>query len=95
MERLTARKDGNSYYINCIDGPCDGIGSTEKCDHCEIADMECEKLTAYEDSGLDPDEIEGLKKSEDYWHREAISLAAELGELKMKIGKLIESNLSH
>jgi hypothetical protein len=40
-------------------------------------------------------ENEELKQKEDFWHREAIRQAAELGEMKIKIGYLIESNLSH
>ncbi len=68
-------------------------------EHRNEADVSINKciaqLASYEVTGLDPEEIEGLKKSEDFWHREAVRLAAELGELKLRIGKLIESNLSH
>jgi hypothetical protein len=52
-----------------------------------------EALKPYEDTGYEPEEIETLKQSEDYWHREAIRLAAELGELKIKLGGFIESNI--
>jgi hypothetical protein len=40
-------------------------------------------------------DVQLLKKDRDFWHREAIKQAAELGEMKIKIGYLIESNLSH
>lgn len=55
---------------------------------CDIRD----NLVAYENTGIKPSEVEELKESEDYWHREAICLAAELGELKIKLGGFIESN---
>lgn len=53
--------------------------------------MICETIAAYEDTDLEPEEIEDLKKSEDYWHREAIKNAAELGEMKMKLKALMEN----
>lgn len=98
MERLTKRfNDGTAGVIRQPDqyeliDIADCIEDGFICDSVKNA---VDKLERYEATSLDPDEIEGLKKSEDLWHREAIRLAAELGELKMKIGKLIESNLPH
>lgn len=53
MNRLTARDErtGNAYFPNCFEG-CDGVCG--KCDH--ETDF-CERLAAYEDTGLDPEDI--------------------------------------
>jgi hypothetical protein len=50
-----------------------------------------ETLKPYEDTGLKPEEIEDLKKTEEYWHKEAVKATAELGELKMKLVAFMES----
>lgn len=53
MERLTKRgATGHAYYPRCFEAPCDGGG-------CEIRDCLfdntiCERLAAYEDTGLSP-----------------------------------------
>jgi hypothetical protein len=54
---------------------------------CDIRD----DLMEYEDTGIKPSEIEELKKSEDYWHREAIKATAQLGEIKIKINAMSQS----
>ena len=49
MERLTDRNaDGNYFYPKCFE-KCDGLGSSSKCDNCEIMTSICEKLGKYED----------------------------------------------
>jgi hypothetical protein len=48
-----------------------------------------ERLKTYEDTSLEPEEVEDLKNSEDYWHREAIKWAARLGENKIKFRNLL------
>jgi hypothetical protein len=48
-----------------------------------------ERLKQYEDTGLKPDEIENLKKSEDYWHREGLKWCNRIGENKFKIRNLL------
>lgn len=50
MERLTARnKHGEAYYPECFE-KCDGIGSSIKCDTCEVSRKVCEELAGYEDT---------------------------------------------
>lgn len=49
MERLTERSViGNYFYPKCFE-KCDGNGSSEKCNDCEITTSICEKLGKYED----------------------------------------------
>ena len=49
MERLTDRNaDGNYFYPKFFE-KCDGLGSSSKCDNCEIMTSICEKLGKYED----------------------------------------------
>lgn len=50
------------------------------------------KPAEYENTDLDPEEIEDIKAEKEYWKREAIKNAAELGELKMKLYEFIQSN---
>jgi hypothetical protein len=38
------------------------------------------------------EENKKINNEKEYWHREAIRLAAELGELKIKLGGFIEKN---
>lgn len=59
MERLTKReKDGLVHYIRCFAEPCLGCGC--KNEVCELQQQICEKLAAYEDAGLTPEEIVSL-----------------------------------
>ena len=60
MERLTQRNKGNAYYPLCFREPCKGEGCKIK--DCLLDEEVCEKLAAYEDTGLTPEEIEELKK---------------------------------
>jgi hypothetical protein len=46
-------------------------------------------LKPYEDTGLSPEEVEQLKKDEDYWHREALKWASKLGEQRLEYAKLL------
>ena len=49
MERLTDRNaDGNYFYPKCFE-KCDGLGTSRKCDNCEVTTSICEKLGKYED----------------------------------------------
>lgn len=75
MERITAiNENGRAYYPECFE-KCDGIGSTAKCDHCKVADTACERLAAYENTGITPEQICDLDKM----YRE---LATEYGKYK-------------
>ena len=64
MERLTAiSENGKAYYPYCFrEDTCDGCGSSEKCDQCELSLKVCETLAAYENTGLTPQEIMELKE---------------------------------
>ena len=49
MERLTDKKDVGSYfYPKCFE-KCGGLGTSSKCDNCDITTSICEKLGEYED----------------------------------------------
>jgi hypothetical protein len=55
MNRLTARsKNGEAYYPVCIE-VCDG--EPQDCGNCDIDKDICDRLAAYEDTGLEPEEI--------------------------------------
>jgi hypothetical protein len=60
MERMTKRENGHVYYPRCFEEPCGGMGClTEDCGFkVEI----CERLAAYEDTGLELDEVNALQK---------------------------------
>lgn len=57
MERLTGRNEmGGAYYPKCFKEPCLGMGDCVDM-NCEQQYDVCEKLAAYEDTGLTPEEI--------------------------------------
>lgn len=61
MERLTERSDiGHAYYPRCFEEPCSGNGCKIK--GCLFDNTICERLAAYEDTGLGPDEVNALQK---------------------------------
>lgn len=49
-----------------------------------------EKQDRYKKIDLEPEDIEKLKNDVEYWKREAIRMAAELGEMKMNLQALID-----
>lgn len=52
--------------------------------------QECiSELHNYQSSDLTPIEVEELKKSENYWHREALKWANKLGEEKFRYRELL------
>ena len=58
MERLTKWNGGqtrNAYYPRCFKEPCYGSGCKIKA--CPFKTAVCERLAAYEDTGLTPEEI--------------------------------------
>ena len=68
MERLTRRSDtGHAYYPRCFEEPCNGNGCKFK--DCLFDERICERLAAYEDTGLEPAMCANYKTFED----EAIS----------------------
>ncbi len=61
MERLTERgKKGFAYFPKCFEEPCNGGGC--KKDDCEFLAQVCDRLAAYEDTGLEPEEIKDFVK---------------------------------
>lgn len=53
MERLTRRSDtGNAYYPRCFEEPCN-----RRCEDCLFDETICKRLAAYEDTGLEPEEV--------------------------------------
>ena len=49
MDRLTKKNDsGGYYYPKCFE-KCNELGTSSKCDNCEITTSVCEKLGKYED----------------------------------------------
>lgn len=59
MERLTRRSDtGRAYYPRCFEEPCGGDGCKIK--DCLLDDIICDRLAAYEDTGLKPAEVHSM-----------------------------------
>lgn len=55
MERLTKRENGHAHYPRFFEEPCGGMGC--RTEDCEFKDEICERLAAYEDTGLEPEEV--------------------------------------
>lgn len=60
MGRLTKRENGHAHYPRCFEEPCGGMGC--RTEDCEFKVEICERLAAYEDTGLEPDEVNALQK---------------------------------
>ena len=74
MGRLTARDEhGNAYYLKCFDEPCNSGGCTKNM--CDFAVEVCDKLAAYEDTGIDPEQLSVIDE-------EYSKMAKELAELR-------------
>ena len=62
MERLTEWNGGqtrHAYYPRCFEEPCYGSGCKIK--DCSFEAAVCERLAAYEDTGIEPEEVETVK----------------------------------
>lgn len=62
MERLTEWNESshkNAYYPRCFKEPCYGGGC--KINDCPFETAVCERLAAYEDTGLTPDQVVNAK----------------------------------
>lgn len=58
MGRLTRRSDtGHAYYPHCFEEPCN-----RRCEDCLFDETICERLAAYEDTELTPEEVSALVK---------------------------------
>lgn len=65
MKRLTERnEDGSTYYPYCLrEDTCWGWGTSGKCDTCKFNEKVCDRLAAYEDTGLTPKQVRKMKKA--------------------------------
>ena len=62
MERLTewnGEQTRNAYYPRCFEKPCYGSGCKIK--GCQFETSVCDRLAAYEDTGLEPEAVETVK----------------------------------
>lgn len=59
MERLTKRENGHVHYPQCFEAPCCGMGC--KIEDCPVKVEICERLAAYEDTGLTPGEVHSMQ----------------------------------
>lgn len=61
MDRLTTRgPEGNAYYPKCFEGECFGMESREECEKCQMTFDIAERLAAYEDLGVMPEQLREL-----------------------------------
>lgn len=60
MERMTKRENGHVHYPRCFEEPCGGMGC--RTEDCEVKFEIRERLAAYEDTGLEPEEVSALIK---------------------------------
>ena len=59
MKRMTERSErGNAYYPQCFKEPCEGMGC--KIEQCKFSEAYCDRLAAYEDSGLSQEDAANL-----------------------------------
>ena len=89
MERLTEWNGGKTshvYYPRCFKYPCYGDGCKIK--DCPLKIAVCERLAAYEDTGLTPEEIKAP-----FTENTMINLAAQaLGVEHSRLRKLAEAD---
>ena len=89
MERLTEWNGGqtrHAYYPRCFKEPCYGSGCKIK--DCPFETAVCERLAAYEDTGLTPEEIKAQ-----FTEDTMINLAAQvLGVEPSRIRELAEAD---
>ncbi len=89
MERLTEWNGGqtrHAYYPRCFKAPCYGDGC--KINDCPFETAVCERLAAYEDTGLTPEEIKAP-----FTEDTMINLAAQaLGVEPSRIRELAEAD---
>ena len=79
MERLTEWNDEqtrHAYYPRCFEEPCYGSGCKIK--DCPFEIAVCERLAAYEDTGLTPKEVTALGELFDYALKESKTLTEQL-----------------
>ena len=89
MERLTewnGSSNQHAYYPRCFEEPCSGGGCRIK--DCPVETAVCERLAAYEDTGLTPEEIKAP-----FTEDAMINLAAQaLGVEPSRLRELAEAD---
>ena len=60
MERLTKWENGHAYYPRCFEKPCYGGGCVTR--DCPFETAICERLAAYEDTGMTPERVAWMKE---------------------------------
>lgn len=83
MERLTEWNESSykhAYYPRCFKEPCYGGGCKIK--DCPLEIAVCERLAAYEDTGLTPKEVTALGELFNYALKESKTLTEQLTLLK-------------
>lgn len=63
MERLTewnGEQTRHAYYPRCFEAPCYGSGC--KIEDCPFETAVCDRLAAYEDTGLSPEKVSWMKE---------------------------------
>lgn len=83
MERLTEWNGGktrHAYYPRCFKYPCYGNGCKIK--DCPLETAVCERLAAYEDTGLTPEEIKAPFTEDTMINLEAQALGVEPSRLR-------------
>ena len=83
MERLTewnGGKTSHAYYPRCFKYPCYGDGCKIK--DCPLKIAVCERLAAYEDTGLTPEEIKAPFTEDTMINLEAQALGVEPSRLR-------------
>ncbi len=60
--RMTSRENDRAYFPECFDR-CGGSPKPNACADCDFTQRTCEKLAAYEDTGMTPEGVELLKKT--------------------------------
>ena len=79
MERLTKRGNGHAYYPRCFKEPCYGSGCKIK--DCPFETAVCERLAAYEDTGLIPAQVVNAKNIIDLAFADDTSKAERIRKL--------------
>ena len=64
MDRSTKRDlDGYAYFPCCFEEPSCGYGYVCKMPECNFLRKVCDRIAAYEDTGLEPNEVEAVKNA--------------------------------
>jgi hypothetical protein len=81
--------DKMNHLIHNCPGKCKECKDINMCkDVLGKNDKKISTLEDYKKTGLEPDEVEKMKKELDYWKREAIRNAAMLGEIHIMTEKV-------